>query len=104
MPLFCAPFESSVNPIPTGYACHIIACPVLKITNEVYTLSGASENFITIYTIKYVVHTYVLKYSRVPNKRTGRLLEMDSIINFQQKVPPTYTFIPTYILIHFCTI
>ena len=31
MPLFCAPFESSVNPIPTGYACHIIARPVLKI-------------------------------------------------------------------------
>ena len=57
-------------------------------------------------------------YSRDPNKRTGRLLENGKknptythlliwnypFINFQQKYLPTYTFIPTYIFIHFCQI
>jgi hypothetical protein len=55
---------------------------------------------------KLIDHTY----SRVPNKRTGRLLENEkkihlytliqtyTFINFQQKVPPTYTIIPTYTL------
>ena len=55
----------------------------------------------------------VNKYSRVPNKRTGRLLENEKksplyalirnymFINFQEKVPPKYTFIPTYTFINF---
>ena len=59
-------------------------------------------------------------YSRVPNKRTGRLLENEkkshlysliqtyTFINFRQKVPPIRLFppkgsIPTYTFINFCT-
>ena len=52
-----------------------------------------------------------LTYSRVPNKRTGRLLENEkksclyalirdhSFINFQQKVPPIRLFPLTFLLI-----
>ena len=50
-------------------------------------------------------------YSRVPNKRTGRLLENEkkshlyaliwdySFINFQQKVPPIRLFSPIFLLL-----
>jgi hypothetical protein len=49
---------------------------------------------------------FYVVYSRVPNKRTGRLLENDkkshlnaliwdcSFINFEQKVPPIRLFLP----------
>ena len=54
---------------------------------------------------------YECKYSRVPNKRTGRLLENEknshlytfiqtyTFINFQQKVPPIRLFPPILLLI-----
>ena len=56
----------------------------------------------------------VYTYSRVPNKRTGRLLENEkkshlyaliqdyTFINFQQKVPPIRLF-PPILFINFCT-
>ena len=62
----------------------------------------------------YLLRTYtrvVGKYSRVPNKRTGRLLENEkkshlyaliqtyTFINFQQKVPPIRLFPLTLLLI-----
>ena len=54
---------------------------------------------------------YLLRYSRVPNKRTGRLLENEKnshlyafiqtymFINFQQKVSPIHLFPLTLLLI-----
>jgi hypothetical protein len=56
------------------------------------------------------VPSYLGKYSRVPNKRTGRLLENEkkshlyalirnyTFINFQQKVPPIRLFPPILLL------
>ena len=54
---------------------------------------------------------HIGKYSRVPNKRTGRLLENEkkshlyaliwnyTFINFQQKVPPIRLFPPILLLL-----
>ena len=98
-----------------SFSMLLLGCSQITLTER-----GGYLNCPKILTFCKIENVKVGGYSRVPNKRTGHLLENEktshlyaliqtyTFINFQQKIPPIRLFppkgsIPTYTFINFCT-